>query len=253
MKSSLWALQSLEGYLFFCGVLAHFLTVLLVLTLVAKPSSQHDFKSLIYSRSGPLEDSKACTHLFKGQKFDWENPLQVQSRLENDGGFEVRTTYQNLGLKGQTAAGFNVYQVSFELEMRSPSGQISRMQPLGRAFFEVDTSDRIERCHVKVSEDRVFDCLLSRGDWDPKGGCLLHQVDRAKCLSVQGQPKNHDLCLILPKQDLPRDLAGEFLARAEKRQEPCEVQGWYRTIECFAGGQRCRPVSQCRLAMEVSN
>lgn len=234
------------GYLFYCGLLAHFAIVLLVVASALKPAPRRKLERIGHALLEPLENSADCTSLFRGIPFDWESPQPFALPLEKPGGLHVQSVYKSLGLRGTTSNDHDIFQVAVELDIRDENGYRTAVQPLSQTFFEINKKDSIERCHVKLNEDRGFDCLLERGQSRSNGDCLLAVKDRDQCAALNGQFEGAEGCRIKANQPIPKRAATEAFARVETRRQSCERRGWYRTIACAEGGRRCRPTTLCR-------
>lgn len=218
----------------------------MVVASALKPTPRRELERVGHAVLEPLDNSADCTEIFRGSPFDWEHPRRFQLPLDKAEGFHLSPVYRSLGLRGRTATGHDVFQVAVELDIQNQRGYRTAVQPLGQTFFEVNENDVVERCHVKLKEDRAFDCLLERGEPQSNGDCLLPMKDDALCVSLKGQAEAGATCRIAVEQPIPKRAATEALRQAENHLEPCEQKGWYRNIACADGGRRCRPTTLCQ-------
>lgn len=162
----------LPGYLFYCGLLVHFAAILMLLALAFKPSYRQELERAGQDALEPIENSHDCTEIFRGRQFAWENSQEFVLPPGKADRYSVFPTYRNLGLKGKTADGHDLFLVSVNLEIKNAKGFRAAVQPHGQTFFEVNSSDLIEACHVKMGEDPSFDLLLNSANhmearWEP--------------------------------------------------------------------------------------
>jgi hypothetical protein len=218
----------------------------MVVALALKPAPHRELERTGHSLLGPLDNSTECTAFFRGSIFDWDRPRDFQLPMTKTNGTLIRPTYRSLGLRGRTADDHDIFQVSVDLDIKGRNGYRTVVQPLGQIFFEVDQNDIIERCHVRVNEDRGFDCLLERGELQANGDCMLPSQNKAQCTTFGGHLEAGRFCRIGARQPIPKRTATEAFRSEENRWERCGQKGWFRMVTCIGGGRHCRPATLCQ-------
>lgn len=235
----------MPAYLFYCGLLIHFIAVAVVVTLALRSSVHPPVERLAEQLARPLENSQDCSLLFRGQRFQWEKPALFELPLTASG-FQVLPYYKNLGLRGRLASGHEVFQVGFDVEIREDKGLRKIVKPHGNAYFEIDRNQRITHCHVQGGENRAFNCLLESGQIQPNQDCVIPVTNAEECTNSAGLSEGAHHCRFTAERSIPKLSARRASARSKEQKQACEKAGWFRTLACADEGRFCQVKSLCR-------
>ena len=156
----------LPGYLFYCGLLVHFVAIMVLVALALKPSYRLELERAGQAALEPLENSQSCTEIFRGRPFDWERTHAFNLPPGKADRYRVAPTYKSQGLIGKSADDHDLFKVSINLEVANAKGFRAAVQPRGQVFFEVNASDIIETCQVKNGANE-FLLKHMEARWEP--------------------------------------------------------------------------------------